>query len=146
MRLWLKLSTLLLASAGLAVVAIKLRIRFLEKRFAKKHAQLIPSMHFIAGSHLSHSAVVEQEELLKTDQTNMRARSLLLGYYGRSDNGVFDREKYCEHALWVIQNQPGHALAKECEFYDPDLPEGAYEQGKQLWLQHRSQFFRNHCV
>ncbi len=147
MKAWLKitgivvgagLGTLLLKKgAGLAVKYLERKIELQKRLNAEKLAELAPSLTIVNGRNLTADKVLENEKIIEENPENLKARCLLLGFYGRHKQNTIEKDKYQEHALWVIEHCPESPVARECElnplFFDTDE---AYEKGKQLWLRH----------
>ncbi len=133
---WLFRAGLLLGAAGGAVVAtIKILDAHLEKEVKIRAAKIAPTSWYLAGEKLSHDEMLEQENILKSDPFDVKARSLIIGFlqFKTDETSV---ESLVAHKLWVIENLPRNNLVKFCEFHCIPDSEALYEKAKKLWLQH----------
>lgn len=133
MKVWLALFGFLAAIVYIAPTLLQWRTNQLEKDTERLMKEMMPSLLFIQGGDMPPEQVDEQERILENDPNNMKARCLLLGYYG---DFARRNESYREHVLWVIENMPEHPIVRECEFFTSKDSHDAYQHGKELWLRH----------
>lgn len=71
------------------------------------------ALDYHAGCALTRSEVKNLERILVTKAADTTARILLLGHYGTLSAGAYyakgtARDKYLEHLVWFIDNEPSH--------------------------------------
>ncbi|MGD9682688.1 MAG: tetratricopeptide repeat protein [Candidatus Obscuribacterales bacterium] len=134
---------LLTSAAGTGISLLENRAKIQEEELNAKRTEMATVVHFNSGRNLSAEQVAELEKVLEADQNDLKARCLLVGYFGRANRDQSDEEKYEAHALWVIENLPSHRLARLCELAPRLDSQESYDKGKQLWLRHLEEKPRN---
>lgn len=94
--------------------------------------------YWLMGKNLSDAEAQLLETRLQKRSSNMKARCKLIGYYSRKQYTDDEcREKFEQHALWIIENHPKH------EIHDHPLARldrvsnhDAYEKAKRIWIEH----------
>lgn len=90
------------------------------------------------GDSLSEAEVVELEKRLQSHPGDLAARTSLLGrYFSSQFQDDAAREKFVQHALWVIENAPHSGIAGTPNVWiEPSGNPVEYVKAKELWLQH----------
>ncbi len=134
MKLWIKMLGVGIGTVALIVAIDRLMVKILKVRI-RKEIQSLPTELLLAGLRFTPTDAERQEVILATNQENLNARGLLLGYYGRPFAGTADRKKFQAHSLWIIEHKPLSPLNKLTRL-TPDDDDASYEKGKKLWLDH----------